>query len=283
MDKFSLLRSGKLVSAFVKETNKTRKKTRNTSTSDPSRISLKKSNGYSASSIPTMDPISFYEDIPQFSKEQYEWYWDKLPERYEILETEPEYLSYVPYSELNSGIDWIKTRPIHRYFLMDRFKFTLYQLVGLAGDVPPHIIALFDKWEVRKVSGNHLWNYIRDILKNNNGRLYYNRIPSIILMLGLNQPAFMRKESIFKSIIADFNEMIISWETIKLKINRKYFINLRYVCLRLLAKHGIVFPYTIPLARMERSVSLLGSIYDDLWDDIMQRKLVEEISKLFDE
>lgn len=283
MDKFTIGNTSRMVNAFVKENNRVNKPVKTKGLiCDPSRIAIKKSNGYAAYSIPTMTPISYYDDIPQFSTEQYEWYHDKLPEHYEIIDNEPEYSYEVPFSKTNTGVSWTKTRPIHRYFLKDRFKFTLYQLMGVAGDVPFHILCLFDKQEIKQVPKDKLWDYIRNILKKNNGRLYYNRIPSIVLMLGLAKPRFMQQEKILQAIIKEFEEMIVSWKTVKDKFNRKYFINLRYVSLRLLAKHGITFPYHVPLARMGKSVTFLGGVYNELLFDIDQRKLVDDITAMFD-
>jgi hypothetical protein len=230
-----------------------------------------------------MTPVSYYEDIPQFTVEQYEWYHDKLPEHYEIIDNEPEYSYEVPFSKTNTGVTWTKTRPVHQYFVRDRFKFTLCQLMGIAGDVPFHILCLFDKVEIRQVQKDKLWDYVRAILKTNNARLYYNRIPSIILMLGLAKPRFMQQEKILASIIAEFDEMIISWNNLKDKFNRKYFINLRYVSLRLLDKYGIVFPYHVPLARMDKSVMFLGGVYNELLFDIEQRRLIDDISAMLDD
>jgi hypothetical protein len=245
------------------------------------RIYLKKSNGYSATSYPSMEPVSYYKDIPQYTREQYDWYSDKLPDRFEIIDVDVEYSYHIPYS-LNSGIEFKKTRPIHRYFILDRFKFTLFQLMGCAGDVPFHVLDLFDKRQLAKVPGDNIWEYIRNILKDNRKSLYYNRIPAIILMLGLNKSVFFRN-NITSTIIEEFKELVKSWEIIKARFNRKYFINLRYVCLRLLEKHGVTFPYKVPLARMDRSVKMLGLIYDQLWLDVKQRKLIEDVSAMFDE
>ena len=282
MKKYNLNSTSRLVNAFVKE-NRQKKPKHKTSICDDTRIAIKKSNGYAPYTIPKMVPVSYYDDIPQFTVEQYEWYHDKLPERYEIIDNEPDYSYEVPFSKSNTGIEWTKTRPVHYYYVKDRFKFTLCQLMGVAGDVPYHILCLFDKIEIRQVPKDKLWNYIRAILKTNGARLYYNRIPSIVLMLGLAKPRFMQQEQILTAILKEFDEMVISWKTIKDKFNRTYFINLRYVSLRLLSKYGIVFPYHVPLARMDKSVMFLGKVYDELLFDIEQRKLIDDIAALLDE
>lgn len=166
-------------------------------------------------------------------------------------------------------------RPIHRYVRLTRFKETLNQITGMAGEVPEPVLDFISK---RISTKTNIWNSIRCILKNTlfeipiyykrskivfkikkvYGRKYYNRIPYIIRRLGFDNGVVI-DYNVYHFIIQDFKDLENSFQ--KLNSDRQYFPNLRFVCLKLLCKYGITFNFNIPLLRTKRKLLLL----EDLW------------------
>lgn len=103
-------------------------------------------------------------------------------------------------------------RPIHRYSRVERFTSVLAQLIACRGKVPKDVID-----EIKKVGFSQdpdkIWNEIRGILKKRKGRKYYNRIPTILEILGF-QKVGVDKNSLVNEIIDDFR--IISGESERL-------------------------------------------------------------------
>ena len=88
-------------------------------------------------------------------------------------------------------------RPIHHYDRIERFQSTLYQLIGCRGKVPNEIISQI-KQEGYNTDPDHIWDSIRDTLKSiPNGRLYYNRIPTILQILGYQRKIDFKDQSMF--------------------------------------------------------------------------------------
>lgn len=154
---------------------------------------------------------------------------------------------------------WGSVRPIHRYSRLKRFESTLYQLLGLRGDVNLQVVV-----DIRTIGFNrdprYIWDSIRGILKHLKLRKYYNRIPTIIMMLGL---PYRIKTRNFEEIVNDFRRVDTAFKT--LSTDRKYFPNLRFVTLKLLERHGTNFGIYIPLIRTPRKLKPL----DDLWLQIL--------------
>ena len=74
-------------------------------------------------------------------------------------------------------------RPTHRYSRVERFEFTLGQLLGFKGDVPERVIEVC-RCAVKVYTPKTVWNEVRAVLKRNKWRKMYNRIPYIIRRLG---------------------------------------------------------------------------------------------------
>jgi len=154
-------------------------------------------------------------------------------------------------------------RPIHRYIRQKRFESTLYQLLGYRGHVPRELVDLlqilgFDK------DPKHIWESIRQFLKDNKfGNIYYNRIPTIIQMLGLNLRINIKDNSRFiTDIIDEFR--VANYKFEQLDIKPKYFPNLRYIALKFLQKNGADFEFYIPLIRTKRKLAPLEEIWDKI-------------------
>lgn len=169
-----------------------------------------------------------------------------------------------------------RPRAIHHYSRIDRFKFTLGQLLGCNGDVPPEVLALMPA-ALQYVSRSEIWVTVRQILKRAGLRLYYNRIPAILAKLGLVRFSGQDK---YQAIMADFIKMHNVFSAIKKQMHRVYFPNLRYVAVRLIAKHNLVLPYEIPPTLTPAKTISLSRDFDKIWEFIHEREEEEDTQRL---
>jgi hypothetical protein len=135
---------------------------------------------------------------------------------------------------------WGSTRPIHRYNRVKRFESTLFQLIGERGDVSLQLVI-----DIKRIGYNsdpkYVWESIRRILKRWGLRQYYNRITTIIELLGLpyrlNVPDPLEVVNDFKAIHCAFDRMAPH--------DRKYFPNIRFICFKMLERHNATFGFTV--------------------------------------
>jgi hypothetical protein len=199
-------------------------------------------------------------------------------DEYEVIEEEhsshPLALNWVDERNL------IKRRPVHRYSREERFKFTLAQLMGCSGDVPDHVLAAMPK-SLYALDQDHLWEEVRRILKQHGWRLYYNRIPAILARLHL-VPRSPSSTCTFQRIMEDFHRMHRVFSEIKQRLGRIYFPNLRYVAVRLMERHRIRLPFTIPKTRTFKKQESLDTIYDTIWTFIIDQD-AQDVEDFFTE
>ena len=203
--------------------------------------------------------INYNQQIPDEIYEYWDWGSHVLQN---LNEPGCEHPFAIEYND-EKNIFW---RKIHRYSRKERFKFTLYQLLGVSGDVPLNVVSLVKHKVGRYSTKKKLWNTIRQILKESNNRRYYNRIPTIIQMISskLKPIGITQSPDVLKLILQRFNEMDSKFNKIlKKKWDRSYFLNLRYVALRLIDEFKISFPYKIPIIRTLRKKQYLNNLYDD--------------------
>ncbi len=135
---------------------------------------------------------------------------------------------------------------VHRYSRIDRFKFTVLQLLGFNGAVPKKVIETV-QLEIGKYvkSNSKIWNTIRKILKENGYRKYYNRIPKIISIVAGFQIEGVSKANM-DSLFKKFQKMSFDFNNeLRQKWNRSYFPNLRYIALRMISEIGITYPVSL--------------------------------------
>ena len=161
-----------------------------------------------------------------------------------------------------------RLRPIHRYSRVERFESVLYQLIACRGKVPASIIAL-----IRTVGYNEdpkeVWNSVRSILKSNGGRVYYNRIPSILNILGYDRKIqFGDSNELVRLIVNDFRILSNRFEKIKGEVGRVYFPSLRFIACKLLELYGVKFEFEIPFVRTPRKLKTM----EHIWDLLMQKE-----------
>ena len=172
-----------------------------------------------------------------------------------------------------------RKRPVHRYSRMERFKFTLGQLMGCSGHVPPQVLRAMNADHLRTLPSDQVWDAVRSVLKAHKWRIYYNRIPAILAGLGLS-PFRYNDTAVFQDILYDFDLMDKIFESLKFKLNRAYFPNLRFTAVKLMRRHGIHPPITIPLARTARKLQALEDIYSIIWCAIEEKKLDDFVNSL---
>ena len=151
-------------------------------------------------------------------------------------------------------------RPIHRYSRVERFTSVLAQLIACRGKVPKDLIEEIKKEGYTK-DPDLIWNEIRSILKKRKGRKYYNRIPTILEILGF-QKVGVDKNDLVRGIIDDFRIISARFNERKEKVGRVYFPSLRFIALKLLEMHGVTFGYLIPLARTPRKLKAMEQTWN---------------------
>lgn len=209
-----------------------------------------------------IQPTDHWDSVPVFSSDDIEIYGQ--PDLYGytdyyVIETDATARPFESDYNYNSTMNF---RPIHRYKRIERFTFTLAYLVGCKGTVPQKVLDACCDVPRNQAS---IWNDIKIILKKNKWNIYYNRIALIINYLGLPVTENMTNK-VFEAIIYDFKQLNEKFERSKKKEwNRRYFLNLKFVALKLLQKHAIVFGVKIPLIKTQRKLKILN----ELWDDIL--------------
>ena len=146
-------------------------------------------------------------------------------------------------------------RPIHRYSRLSRFRNTLHEIVGARSLVPQKILdAMQGCYDPHPASA---WEGIRYVLKDSKLTRYVNMIPSILRAHGLDKSQ-IPDQKFLDTITRQFMGMCDKFKY--LDSPRKYFPNLRFVCVRLLEINGYVFPISIPRIRTPRKVKPMEDI-----------------------
>ncbi len=181
---------------------------------------------------------------------------------------ETEWMEFMDWKEPHFAMDYDQelsynqnAKKKHRYSRKDRFRFTLYQLVGNSGDVPHQVSTFVRRKLGSRIRRNKIWNRVRSILKNEGLRRYYNRIPQIISTITGLKPT---GDSYFclHQCLADFDRFDYQFDSsLRQKWKRAYFPNLRFVALKLLDKYGVKYPYTVPFVRTARKRKYLNKLW----------------------
>ena len=185
---------------------------------------------------------------------------------------QPEYFGYknfmVVEEKFDFGINYEdevnfkKVRPIHRYDRVERFKSVLYHLVGERGGIEDEVLELVRHYGYDEDRGR-IWESIRGTLKRHGLRRYYNRIKTIICILGWEKKVVVQN-SILEDIVKEFKRMS-RWFDNEYVGSKKYFPPLRFIALKLLIVHGEWFSYEVPLVRTERKKKPLQEIWEELF------------------
>ncbi len=209
-----------------------------------------------------MKPVDYWHNVPVFSSDDIEIY------------GQPDYYGYDDYYVVETDAtarplqsdylynSTITFRPIHRYNRIERFNFTLSYLVGYKGTVPQKVLDACCHIIPTKET---VWDDIKLILKKNKWNIYYNRISLIINSLGITITENLTN-SIYQSILQDFQSLNSLFEKSKRKEwGRRYFLNLKYVALKLLQKYNVTFRVDIPLIKTQRKLKVLNDFWDSFY------------------
>lgn len=206
-------------------------------------------------------PITQYDDVLVFSSEDVDDYGEPYLygyENYLVIESSasshPLQCDYT-----DSGLT--NARPIHRYKRLDRFTFTLTYLIGQKGAIPQHVL---DACDGVSKDPTKIWYEIKKILKKNKWSIYYNRISVIINHFGIPVTCNMTN-SIYHTIINDFKQINSLFEQgRRKKWDRRYFLNLKFVAIKLLERYNVSFNVSIPLIKTKRKLKILNELWNDL-------------------
>jgi len=110
----------------------------------------------------------------------------------------------------------------------------------------------------------HVWESIRGFIKQSEyGNIYYNRIPSIMHMMGLRMRIDVKNNHAFiKSIVDEFR--VVNARFDRLEDKPKYFPNMRFIALKFLHDFGAKFDFDIPLIRTKRKLKPLEIIWNSI-------------------
>jgi len=205
---------------------------------------------------PGPEPLRFENCVPVYTKDQID---ECLPDEWGIsIYLVVESPIYESGYEKKPEFRRVKEKH-HLYSRVDRFKTTLYQLLGARGRVPWQVLVVvakgFDKHP------DKVWDSVRDVLYRNGLAMYYNRIPSILDLLGYEKK--IKWVGDVDEIIRDFMRMSNKFD----HVGEGYFPNLRFTALRLLEEYGCVFEYRIPFLRTRRKLGPANEIWDFLYYD----------------
>ena len=95
-------------------------------------------------------------------------------------------------------------------------------------------------------------------------RLYYNRIPTILQILGYARKIDFNDLNCFViGVVDEFKKINYKFDLVKIGLeDRTYFPSLRFVAFKLLQKHGAEFQYRIPFVRTPKKLELLEKLWD---------------------
>lgn len=128
--------------------------------------------------------------------------------------------------------------------------------------VPASIISLIREHGYDK-DPSKVWNSIRAILKKHKGRRYYNRIPTILDILGYDRKIqFGDSNELVRQIVLDFQLLSSRFEKVKKVLGRVYFPSLRFIACKLLELYGVTFEFSIPFVRTPRKLKTMEQIWD---------------------
>lgn len=119
--------------------------------------------------------------------------------------------------------------------------------------------------QITFASEQDMWLDISNILSKSGNWKYVNRIPTITNMLGYD-PYFQTRRQEF--ILERFYTASARFDYLKERNelgDRKYFPNLRYVALRLLAEHEATFTYPVTLLKTKSKLKPMDELYNKLF------------------
>lgn len=178
----------------------------------------------------------------------------------------------------------IEAQKIHRYIRRERFKPILHLLLAVsAAKIPARLITLLHEQSAfYNMSPPRIWNTVRQILKLNGYNKFYNHIPVIIKQL-TGQSPLHNSTAPLASMMNDFERLSASFDLIvdDLVPARSYFLNMRFIALKLIVAYDIKYPYHTPFTRTLRRGRILEDLFVQLVDGAKFIDSANKHSKLF--
>lgn len=223
-----------------------------------------------------MNPSYFdCNNVAVFTTEQLDIY--GLPEEngfydpYIVIDNAPVYQK--SFSESNHTMPLNK--PIHRYDRVERFQTCLKQLLGITKVIGKSVFEIQHVMHEELMSFERtylpqclMWNRLRSILHKHRLSAFYNRIPSIAQQEGMSLQIPVISKRLFRIITSDFEQMHDIFPKIRHKLQRKYFPNIRAMCLLLLERYDVPNVMMVPIARTPGKVIELRHAFNQIWDEI---------------
>jgi len=153
-------------------------------------------------------------------------------------------------------------RPIHRYSQDKRFELLIKKFLGgNCSRIKNDDLFLTVAMEV-DYDKDLVWNSVRKILKENGWSKYYDNIPSILEKIGYEFKIVCPSSFAIDEIVNDFKKLCSGFE--RNRVNRKYMINYRFIGLKLMERHGVVFEYYIPKLQTLRKYDEFEVLWQEL-------------------
>ena len=123
---------------------------------------------------------------------------------------------------------------VHYYDRLDRFRTTLFHLLGINGRVDWRVVLEVHDygWEE---DPRRVWDSVRKALKNTGYASHYNRIPSILRLMGYGLKIVWDDACVLQCL-EDFKRMSWHFDTLN---DGHYFPNLRFTALMLMDLNGV--------------------------------------------
>jgi hypothetical protein len=209
-----------------------------------------------------MKPVSYFDNKPQF--DLYDVLQYGSPEKYgydeyivlDNYEVSRPFVSDYKIEQERRGA----TRAVHRYCKIKRFRHLVNNLLGGSRvfiNDPDLFITVALELDYDK---HRIWDSCRSILKSHGWSKYYNKIPSILQQIGYKNIIRGATGVVIENIMNDFKIICANFNSVDLN-GRSYLLNYRFIALKLMERHGIVFEYDIPKIRTLRVIKPI----EDLW------------------
>jgi hypothetical protein len=192
-----------------------------------------------------MEPIRYDGDTAIFTTDQLDMY-KEIPTKYSkylVVEGMPEYETSFTYAKQSF------LKKIHRYDRFSRFKKTVYNLLGNS-DLKNHISIASPEVIgpiITYVKDDSSTAYVdcKKILKHYKQERFIEYIPALLQLA--KKPWAIEYDpkqcsEMIQKVLADFKniERKFIYHEYRKTQNRKYFINMKYLAIRLLERHGAV-------------------------------------------
>ena len=144
-------------------------------------------------------------------------------------------------------------RPIHRYSEVKRFEVVLKKFLN--GNFRCRALANQNIYDVIEMEidrdRDRVWNSCRKVLKEYGWSMHYDNIPYILQKVGYKYRIIYSGNIV--EIVEDFEKIVYNFKKNRIK-GRKYLLNYRYLALKLMERHGVVFEYYIPKLQTVRKL-----------------------------